>query len=71
MASSPQPPDAARPTCFGCRHVTVKHDRHWPYECAHFGLRTRRLPSLEVRRVSGVDCQALEARDPLPARLTR
>ena len=49
-------------TCFGCRHFLVRHDARWPYACERFGLRSRALPSLLVRRASGQDCQAREVR---------
>lgn len=62
MAKEPTP---ARETqgCFGCRHFRVRHDPLWPYACEHFALRSRTLPSLEVRRASGADCRAREPRE--------
>ena len=50
-------------SCFGCIHFRVRHDAHWPYACELFGLRTRTLPALEVRRASGEDCRAREPRE--------
>jgi len=55
-----------RTTCFGCRHFVVRHDPRWPYACERFGLRSRGLPSSQVRRASGQDCRAREERRSAP-----
>lgn len=49
--------------CHGCRHFLITHDPDWPYACAAFGLRSRRLPSVEVELASGEPCRAREPRE--------
>ncbi|MEO0653015.1 MAG: uracil-DNA glycosylase [Planctomycetota bacterium] len=48
--------------CHGCRHFRVTYDATWPYVCAAFDLRSKRLPSVEVEQASGAPCRAREER---------
>ena len=54
--------DASRVACFGCAHLVTTYDRAMPYACRLFGLKSRRLPSIEVRDQSGEDCKGFERR---------
>lgn len=56
----------AGPRCHGCRHFLVTHDTARPYACHAFGIKSRRLPSDEVRDASGWPCAACEPRAALP-----
>jgi hypothetical protein len=56
----------AGPRCHGCRHFLVTHDTARPYACRAFGIKSRRLPSDEVRDASGWPCAACEPRPALP-----
>lgn len=55
--------DAPRVSCFGCVHLVTTYDRAMPYACRLFGLKSRRLPSIEVREESGEDCKGYERRE--------
>jgi hypothetical protein len=57
--------------CHGCRHFRVTYDPDWPYACEAFGLRAKRLPSIEVLEASGAPCRARESRTPPPSRPSR
>ncbi|QDU69733.1 hypothetical protein [Engelhardtia mirabilis] len=65
MSSQPNPTPGG---CHGCRHFAVTYDVEWPYACEIFGLRSKRLPSVEVREASGRECMAREGRQAQVAR---
>jgi len=46
----------AQPNCHACTSFRVTWDPTLPYECTAYGFRSKRLPSLVVRRTSGKDC---------------
>lgn len=46
------------PDCLKCRHFYVTWDPSFPRGCRLFGIKTRRLPSQEVRESTGRDCPA-------------
>ncbi|MEZ5978313.1 MAG: uracil-DNA glycosylase [Planctomycetota bacterium] len=50
-------------TCFGCRHLVTTYDRRWPYGCRLFDVKSRVLPSIEVRELSGEECRGYEVRE--------
>lgn len=54
--------DAPRVSCFGCVHLVTTYDRAMPYACRLIGIRSRLLPSIEVRRETGEDCKGYERR---------
>ncbi|MFT5290521.1 MAG: hypothetical protein ACI8QS_000873 [Planctomycetota bacterium] len=53
-----------RVDCFKCRHLSITHQREWPYACALFKMRSRMLPSIEVHKNSGSPCQGFAAKLP-------
>ena len=48
------------PDCLKCLHFFVTWDPAFPRGCRVFGVKTRNLPSLEVRSATGRDCPAYE-----------
>lgn len=48
--------------CYKCRYFYVTWDPKFPRGCKAFGFKTRRLPSLEVRRASGQACLKFEGK---------
>lgn len=56
------PPAGAPVRCHGCRHFQVTHQPDWPYVCRAYGLRSARLPSVEILAISGQPCQQREDR---------
>jgi hypothetical protein len=52
--------EAARraPDCLKCVHFHVTWDPAFPRSCDVFGIKCRHLPSIEVRRNTGLDCPA-------------
>ncbi|WP_243458091.1 uracil-DNA glycosylase [Sporosarcina sp. Te-1] len=42
--------------CFKCRHFFVTWDPQHPRSCKAYGFKTRELPSIVVRRSSGMEC---------------
>jgi len=51
---------AAAPNCLKCRHYRVSWDPAFPRACGVFGMKSRRLPSIEVFRATGRHCPAFE-----------
>ncbi|MFW5747715.1 MAG: hypothetical protein ACOCX6_02840, partial [bacterium] len=48
------------PNCLKCRYFSVSWDSRYPRSCAVFGIKSKRLPSLEVFRATGRHCPAFE-----------
>ena len=48
------------PNCLQCSHFHVSWDPHFPRACRVFGVKSRRLPSLEVFASTGRHCPAFE-----------
>ncbi|NCV18996.1 MAG: hypothetical protein EBW42_09555 [Rhodobacterales bacterium] len=44
------------PTCGKCSHYFVTHDKARPWGCRKFGFKSHRLPSVEVKNSTGIDC---------------
>nr|WP_232843498.1 uracil-DNA glycosylase [Sporosarcina beigongshangi] len=42
--------------CFQCQHFFVTWDRRNPRGCKAYEFKTRELPSVVVKRSSGMDC---------------
>jgi len=55
--------DASRVSCFGCVHLVTTYERGMPYACRLIGMKSRMLPSIEVRRETGEDCKGFERRE--------
>ena len=54
--------EPARPDCMACRHFYVTWEPAHPRGCRAFGFKTRELPAVVVKRESGRECQAFEAK---------
>lgn len=48
--------------CFGCVHLVTTYERRMPYACRLMGIKSRRLPSIEVRNASGEECKGYQSR---------
>ena len=46
--------------CFKCRHFFTTWDAQHPRGCKAYGFKTRELPSVLVKRTSGVECLKFE-----------
>ena len=55
--------DERGPDCFRCRHFQVTYQPAWPYACRAFGVRSKVLPSIEIRRASGAPCRGFEPKE--------
>lgn len=56
-------PNGSEPVrCFGCVHLVTTYERRMPYACRLMGMKSRVLPSIEVRRASGQECKGFERR---------
>ena len=42
--------------CFKCQYFRVTWDPHNPRGCSAYGFKTKQLPSVVVKRSSGMDC---------------
>ena len=42
--------------CNKCQHFYVTYKPKFPYGCKAFGVISKKLPYLEVKRISGIDC---------------
>ena len=60
-ARRPAPPRSG-PNCTFCKHHFVTYEPQLPHGCRAFGIKTRGMPSVQIRRHSGADCQAYEER---------
>jgi len=52
----------ASPDCLKCAHFFVTWEPEFPRGCRVFGIKTRNMPSWDVRAAPGVNCPAFEAR---------
>ena len=63
MTQREEPADAARRAdCLTCRHLYVTHEPRWPHGCRVFGIKSARLPCIDVERESGAACHGHERR---------
>ena len=42
--------------CNKCQHFYVTYKPKFPHGCKAFGVISKKLPYLEVKRISGIDC---------------
>ena len=47
----------SKPDCYNCKHFFVTWQAHAPRGCRAFGFKTKNLPSIEVLKASGKDCE--------------
>jgi hypothetical protein len=52
----------ASPDCLKCMHFYVTWDPAFPRGCRIFQIKTRNMPSWDVRSATGRACPAFEAR---------
>ncbi|MBF0284028.1 MAG: uracil-DNA glycosylase [Magnetococcales bacterium] len=48
--------------CRRCQHYYVTWEAQHPHGCRAMGFKSRLLPALEVRRASGENCRAFQAK---------
>jgi len=46
--------------CSRCVHYWITHAPQHPHGCRAFGVKSSRLPMIEIREASGTDCEAFE-----------
>ncbi len=56
----------AGPDCFKCRFLTITWNKDFPYACRGMGFKSRRIPSQEVFRSSGMPCQMFSPKTDQP-----
>jgi hypothetical protein len=44
------------PNCNECEHYYITWEKGFPYGCRSMGFKSRELPSVAVRKNSGIDC---------------
>lgn len=49
-----------KPNCFSCLYFAVTWDQNNPRGCRAYGFQTRELPSVVVKKSSGLDCLRFE-----------
>jgi len=54
-----------RINCFKCKHFYVTWDKNFPRGCKAMGFKTKRIPSEDVYRSSGMDCLNFEKKEGL------
>ncbi|OQY35654.1 MAG: uracil-DNA glycosylase [Spirochaetaceae bacterium 4572_59] len=48
------------PNCLRCEHFFVTWDPAFPRGCRIFGIKSRSLPSMEVRKATGRQCPSFK-----------
>ncbi len=43
--------------CRKCKHFYITWNKKFPYGCRIIGFKSRKLPSMEVKMTSGIDCK--------------
>lgn len=51
--------------CFKCKFYYVTWEKNFPYGCKAIGFKGRELPSVSVKRNTGIDCQFYEEKGTL------
>lgn len=44
------------PDCFKCEHFYITIDERFPRGCKVFGIKGKSIPSIDVKRVTGISC---------------
>ncbi len=42
--------------CRKCKHFYITWDKKFPYGCRAINFKSKKLPSMEVKLTSGIDC---------------
>lgn len=53
---------ASRVNCYKCKHLKITWQPSFPYACAALGFKSKRIPSFEVFKNSGIHCQLFAAK---------
>jgi len=48
--------------CLECKHFYVTWDQSFPKGCKVYGIKSQQMPSVLVKKTSGMDCQAFLAK---------
>ncbi len=49
--------------CRKCRYFYITWDKKFPYGCKAIGFKSPKLPSIEVKLTSGIDCTKFKPKD--------
>lgn len=60
--STAQQDDSRQPNCLICKHYYITHDSRQPRGCRAYSFKSRDLPALVVKSVSGRPCLLFAAR---------
>lgn len=52
-----------RVNCFKCRHFYITWEKYFQRGCRAHAIKTMDIPSVVVRRISGLECQSFEPRE--------
>ena len=53
----------SNPNCYKCSHFYVTYKTRFPYGCKAFRVISKKLPYLEVKGISGIDCALFSNRN--------
>lgn len=53
-----------RPNCYKCRYLVITWQKNRGYACKAMGFKSKIIPSLEVFRASGRQCQLYSPKPP-------
>lgn len=42
--------------CRNCKHFYITWHKNFPFGCRAIGFKSKKLPSIEVKTTSGIDC---------------
>jgi hypothetical protein len=52
-----------RINCFHCKFLKITWEPSFPYACTAIGFKSKMIPSAEVLKNSGMNCQFFEKKD--------
>lgn len=53
----------ANPDCFKCLHFYITVDEKFPRGCKVFGIKGKNIPSVDVKRATGIPCPVFTSRE--------
>jgi hypothetical protein len=51
------------PNCKTCKYFYITWDKNFPYGCKKMKFKSKKLPSLEVKTISGLNCLVYEPKE--------
>ena len=48
--------------CHNCQHFYITYKNKFPYGCKAFGVISKKIPYLEVKNISGINCALFSKR---------